>query len=256
MLDTDDDDSDDQDERPRGVPWPNGRLPLLDKPARAASEGEQRALKRARVARIDMPAAARTDFAAMRPDFAMLQEHEQKLQRLAGRFGDGDGTTLVVPVDAEVRNVMGSTAGAGSQDYHEYRHARRQERGRLGAAHAEARQAKAREKWEAEQAARAAEQEHKTAKRAAKRQRQKAAKRASTGAADAAVAPGEDEPAADEAPRVEPPPGAAAAAAAAASDAAAAEADPVGSLRHMPTAEGKWEVHRLTASGEWVLGVG
>ena len=169
-------------ERP-GVPWPNGKLPLLDKPARPASEGEKRALQRARVARIDMPDAARTDFSAMRPDFAMLEEHESKVQRLAGRVED-EG--LVIPSDKDVRSVMSSTAGAGSNDFHEYRHARRQERGRLAAAHAVARKAKEREQWESEQGERAVEQEEKTAKRAAKRQRQKAAKRAATGGADAA----------------------------------------------------------------------
>ena len=30
----------------------------------------------------------------------------------------------------------------------------------------------------------------------------------------------------------------------------------VGELRHMPTAEGNWEVHHLSASGDWVLGLG
>ena len=148
--------SDDEDEeaRPRGVPWPNGRPPLLDAPARPASDGEKRALKRARVARIDMPAAARSGFSEMRPDFAMLEEHESKVQRLAGRL-DGE---VAVPIDKDVHSVMSSTAGAGSQDFHEYRRGRRHERGRLGAAHADAMKAKAKEQWEVEQAERAAEQ--------------------------------------------------------------------------------------------------
>ena len=58
---SDNDDEEEEVTRPRGVPWPNGRLPLLDKLARPASDGEKRALNDDRyVARIDMPAAART----------------------------------------------------------------------------------------------------------------------------------------------------------------------------------------------------
>ena len=78
----------------------------------------------------------------MRPDFTMLEEHESKVQRLAGRLEDGQ---IVVPIDKDVHTVMGSTAGAGSQEFHEYRHARRQERGRLGAARAEAMKVKVKE---------------------------------------------------------------------------------------------------------------
>ena len=102
-----------------------------------------------------MPAAARSGFSEMRPDFAMLEEHESKVQRLAGRL---DGGEVAVPIDKDVHSVMSCTAGAGSQDFHEYRRGRRQERGRLGAAHADAMKAKAKEQWEAEQAERAAEQ--------------------------------------------------------------------------------------------------
>ena len=91
----------------------------------------------------------------MRPDFAMLEEHESKVQRLAGRL---DGGEVAVPIDKDVHSVMSCTAGAGSQDFHEYRRGRRQERGRLGAAHADAMKAKAKEQWEAEQAEWAAEQ--------------------------------------------------------------------------------------------------
>ena len=230
------DDDEEEEAQPSGVPWPNGRLPLLDKPARPASDGEKRALQRARVARIDMPAAARTDFSEMRPDFTMLEEHESKVQRLAGRLDDGQ---VAVPIDKDVHSVMSCTAGAGSQDYHEYRQRRRQERGRLGAAHAEAMKAKVKEQWEAEQGERAAEQQQKTNKRAAKRQRQKAAKQAPTVAADnpePSVLPDGDATRAD--------------------GAAAPKAAHAHRRRHMPTAEGTWEVHHLAASGDWVLGLG
>ena len=44
----------------------------------------------------------------MRPDFTMLEEHESKVQRLAGRLEDGQ---IVVPIDKDVHTVMGSTAG-------------------------------------------------------------------------------------------------------------------------------------------------
>ena len=240
------DDEDVDEARPSGVPWPNGRLPLLDKPARPASDGEKHALKRARVARIDMPAAARTDFSGMRPDSDMLEEHECKVQRLASRL-DGQ---RVIPIDKDVHSVMSSTAGAGSQDFHEYRLRRRHERGRLGAAHAEAMKAKVREQWELEQGDRAAEQQQKTAKRAAKRQRQKAAKQAPTSSADggAASTPTASEPD-SHAVKCDGD-----AAAATRSDVVAAPK--VGSLQHMLTAEGDWEVHHLTASGDWVVGVG
>ena len=238
------DDDEDEQARPSGVPWPNGRLPLLDKPSRPASDGEKRALKRARLARIDMPAAARTGFSEMRPDFAMLEEHESKVQRLAGRLDAGQ---VVVPIDKDVHSVMSCTAGAGSQDYHEYRQRRRQERGRLGAVHAEAMKAKVMEQFEAEQGERAAEQQQKTNKRAVKRQRQKAAKQAPTGAADDG---GASTPADPEQAAVLPDGDARDAS----SDGAAAPQ--VGSLRHMPTTEGNWEVHHLSASGDWVLGLG
>ena len=143
---SDNDDEEEEVTRPRGVPWPNGRLPLLDKLARPASDGEKRALNDDRyVARIDMPAAARTGappetapapapapepepalslslrlslrpaaapavagFSEMRPDFTMLEEHESKVQRLVGRLADGQ---VVVPIDKDVHTVMGSTAG-------------------------------------------------------------------------------------------------------------------------------------------------
>eukprot|EP00964_Phaeocystis_antarctica_P027500 scaffold15515_cov54-Phaeocystis_antarctica.AAC.4 len=39
----------------------------------------------------------------------MLEEHESKVQRLAGRLADGQ---IVVPIDKDVHTVMGSTAGA------------------------------------------------------------------------------------------------------------------------------------------------
>ena len=192
------------------------------------------------------PAAAPAvaGFSEMRPDFTMLEEHESKVQRLAGRLEDGQ---IVVPIDKDVHTVMGSTAGAGSQEFHEYRHARRQERGRLGAARAEAMKAKVKEQWEAEQGERAAEQQQKTNKRAAKRQRQKAAKQAPTGDPDhgGASTPAAPEPAAL-------PDGDTTCS----DGAAAAQPAQVGELRHMPTAEGNWEVHHFSASGDWVLGLG
>lgn len=77
------------------------------------------------------------------------------------------------PRDIQAKNVAGSTAGAGSGDFHVYRHQRRIELDRIAKMEKEAR-----EKEESEQLFRAAEERrlkevNKTLKRASKRKRKK-----------------------------------------------------------------------------------
>lgn len=81
-----------------------------------------------------------------------------------------------VRVDKSV-NRAGSTAGAGSGDFHQYRQLRRKERYRLVKMEAEVRQQVAEQEYAAEREDRRLETEVKTLGKALKRQKKKEAKR-------------------------------------------------------------------------------
>eukprot|EP00908_Phaeocystis_cordata_P024368 Transcript_6828.p3 GENE.Transcript_6828~~Transcript_6828.p3 ORF type:complete len:198 (-),score=66.89 Transcript_6828:1852-2385(-) len=130
--------------------------------------------------RVHMPKAAQDTFNAMKPDFAALEKFEQKREQVIDRLTERENGLEV----EEVINVMGSTAGAGSGDFHTYRGYRTKELARLRDMDEERKEVEAATAWEKERAERAAEVESKAAKRAAKRQRQKENKKAKTSADD------------------------------------------------------------------------
>uniref|UniRef100_A0A7S4NVI0 Uncharacterized protein n=1 Tax=Guillardia theta TaxID=55529 RepID=A0A7S4NVI0_GUITH len=73
----------------------------------------------------------------------------------------------------EVSNVMGSTAGAGSGDFHQYRQSRRKEMFRLARMEGEARRQRENEEFERKKRERAEEVEKKHQKRVEKRKKKK-----------------------------------------------------------------------------------
>ena len=77
----------------------------------------------------------------------------------------------------KVENVHGSTAGAGSGDFHQYRQMRRKERYRLIKMEAEARRQKDQIEHEQQRIDRQRETDVKTMKKSLKRQNKKAKKR-------------------------------------------------------------------------------
>ena len=118
---------------------------------------------------IPMPKAARDSFNSMQPNFNALAKFEKKLDRFTQRMEDKDSG---VKTEAIV-NVMSSTAGAGSGDFHTYRGFRKKENARIADFEAARKEDEARRAWEAEQAEREADVLAKRSKKAAKRARQK-----------------------------------------------------------------------------------
>jgi hypothetical protein len=145
----------------------------------------------------------RENFNAMKPDFKALEDHEGKVQRLAERQEAKEHELEVVPII----NVMGSTAGAGSGEFHTFRGFRAKEYARLADMERERKAEKEQKEWEEERAAEQTEQDTKTSKKAEKRKRKKEAKKAAAaaskvakvaGAADDAAAPRPSVPVADD----------------------------------------------------------
>ena len=108
------------------------------------------------------------------PDFDQLASFERKVEKKADQL-DARQNGLAVE---ETVNVMGSTAGAGSGDFHMYRGHRAVELQRLADFESARKQEQAQAEWEEERDARAAAQEAKSSKKADKRAAKKARKRA------------------------------------------------------------------------------
>mmetsp|Transcript_1940 Transcript_1940/g.4582 ORF Transcript_1940/g.4582 Transcript_1940/m.4582 type:complete len:161 (+) Transcript_1940:178-660(+) len=81
-------------------------------------------------------------------------------------------------VPTRIFNVSGSTAGAGSGDFHQYRTARRREQFRLMRIEKAAKEQEEREEFELQRQKRLSECEERTSKRRAKRQKKKEKQRA------------------------------------------------------------------------------
>lgn len=134
--------------------------------------------------RIEMPAAASRNFSAGIVDYDQLEKFETRAQRLAERQEAKEHELEVVPVI----NVMGSTAGAGSGDFHMYRGYRAKEMHRLKVMETEKRQEEENAAWQAERDAALAADDAKTSKKAAKRAAKKEKRRADADAEKAAKA--------------------------------------------------------------------
>eukprot|EP00322_Chrysochromulina_rotalis_P021275 CAMPEP_0115867118 /NCGR_PEP_ID=MMETSP0287-20121206/20602_1 /TAXON_ID=412157 /ORGANISM="Chrysochromulina rotalis, Strain UIO044" /LENGTH=192 /DNA_ID=CAMNT_0003321711 /DNA_START=19 /DNA_END=597 /DNA_ORIENTATION=- len=133
---------------------------------------------------VNMPVEAARQMQAMQPDFEALQKYEKKVQQLAQRQEDREEELKVDPVI----NVMGSTAGAGSGDFHTYRGYRTKELARLADFEKEAKREQAQKTWEEERRGAQAEVEARSAKSAAKRNKKKEKRKATMAAEKAAKA--------------------------------------------------------------------
>lgn len=104
----------------------------------------------------------------------------------AAAASGGEPKAFVQP--EKVVNPYGSTAGAGSGDFHVYRHARNRELQRQKNMELSAQEQEAEEKFQKEQAANKQWEEERTAKRRKKRERQKSAKKRKQNLAKAGIA--------------------------------------------------------------------
>mmetsp|Transcript_2356 Transcript_2356/g.3958 ORF Transcript_2356/g.3958 Transcript_2356/m.3958 type:complete len:172 (+) Transcript_2356:14-529(+) len=118
---------------------------------------------------IPMPEAACKSFKEMKPDFAALEKFEAKLHRTI-EHREARANQLET---APVINVMGSTAGAGSGDFHTYRGFRTREVARLKDMEDEKKEEQLANEWRQELEEREAVLDAKSKKRAAKREKQK-----------------------------------------------------------------------------------
>jgi len=118
---------------------------------------------------VEISEKSKRSFDAMQPDFKQLEAFENKVHRKVGRE---EASENKVETEA-VLNVMGSTAGAGSGDFHTYRGFRNKEMAREKDMLEEAKREKVQAEWEAELAEREAALQAKSSKRAAKRQKEK-----------------------------------------------------------------------------------
>ena len=142
----------------------------------SAKEMERWAKERKEKAQRTVPVnqEARKNFGSFKPNFDELANFEHKVQRLAERQEDREQQLEVIPVI----NVMGSTAGAGSGDFHTYRGYRTKEMARQADFERERKLEQAQKKWEEERAEAAAEVEAKHEKNAKKRDKKKEKRKA------------------------------------------------------------------------------
>ena len=113
---------------------------------------------------------ARRNFSSFQPDMAQLEKFEERVHRHVERQ---EMKANELETEAVI-NVMGSTAGAGSGDFHMYRGYRTKEMARLKDFEQDRRRDEAQKEWEKERDERAAELDERVSKRAAKRAKQKA----------------------------------------------------------------------------------
>ena len=133
---------------------------------------------------VHMPLEAKNQMSAMTADLDALATFERKVQQLAQRQEEKEEALAVDPVI----NVMGSTAGAGSGEFHTYRGYRTKELARLADMEKEAVREKEQKEWEEERRQAQEEVESKTAKNAEKRNKKKETTRAARAAEKAAKA--------------------------------------------------------------------
>ena len=123
---------------------------------------------------VPVPQAAKRDFNALQPDFDQLANFEKKVHQLAERQEAKESELEVAPII----NVMGSTAGAGSGEFHTYRGYRAKEMARLKKFEDDARNEEECRQWEEQRDAAAAVVEAAHAKNAAKRNKKKEKRKA------------------------------------------------------------------------------
>lgn len=118
--------------------------------------------------------SVKQNFNGFNPDMEQLATFERKVQQLAEKQEAKESELEVVPII----NVMGSTAGAGSGEFHTYRGYRAKEMARLEGFEREKKLEEAQRQWEQERDAAAAEVEAKHAKNVEKRNKKKEKRKA------------------------------------------------------------------------------
>lgn len=118
--------------------------------------------------------AMRQGFSSMTPDFDQLATFEVRAQRMAERQEAKETELEVEPVI----NVMGSTAGAGSGEFHTYRGYRTKELARLADFEKERKEEAAQTVWEEKRQDAQERVDSKHAKNVAKRQKKKEKRKA------------------------------------------------------------------------------
>ena len=142
----------------------------------SAREMERWAKERKEATQRSVPVSltAKQNFKSFQPDLEQLAKFEDKVQQLAERQEAKESELEVVPII----NVMGSTAGAGSGEFHTYRGYRAKEMARLEGFEREKKEEAAQRQWEQERDEAAAAVEAKHAKNAAKRNKKKEKRKA------------------------------------------------------------------------------
>ena len=112
----------------------------------SAREMERWAKERKEAVQHSVPVSltAKQNFKSFQPDLEQLAKFEDKVQQLAERQEAKESELEVVPII----NVMGSTAGAGSGEFHTYRGYRAKEMARLEGFEREKKLEVAQRQWE------------------------------------------------------------------------------------------------------------